>query len=179
MSEAVFDLIRAQFVPGRLTTETTWNGAAFVAGLVNLCRPFRAVEVGAHNGTTSAYIVRALKENGDGNFVAYELDACRCVEIAVKLGEVWSGGPWAIVSGDFFDLVSPDPVDFAFIDIDPKSDYVRVYESLSFADGAVLVAHDATLSADDVHALRLRLASDGWEQFTLPHERGFLVAVKS
>ena len=178
MSEAVFEAIRGEFTPGRLTTETTWNGAAFVGGLVNLVRPFRAVEVGAHTGTTSAFIANALKMNGTGAFLAYEVNPARCKDLRETLAAVWPDGSWDVIEGDFFETVTPDPIDFAFLDIDPKSDYLRAYESLRFAPAAVLVAHDADLAAADVHPLRLRLADDGWEQVTLPHERGFLVAVK-
>jgi predicted O-methyltransferase YrrM len=179
MSEAVFEAIRSEFSPGRMTVETTWNGAAFVAGVVNLVRPGRAVEVGAHTGTTSAYIAKALQENGKGCFVAYELDAQRCADNRRFLNLVWPGGAWVVIHGNFFDTVQPDPVDFAFIDIDPKSDYTKAYQSLTFAPGAVLVAHDADLNPVEVGDLELRLIGDGWRTFTLKHERGFLVAVKS
>ncbi len=175
---AVFEAIRRDFVPGRMTIETSWNGAAFVGGLVNLCRPFRVIEVGAHDGTTSAHIARALHENMTGTFVAYEIEPCHCDQIRMKLSVVWPEGAWDVVEGDFFKTVRPDPVDFAFIDIDPKYEYIKAYQSINFADKATLVAHDATLNPVETAVLRDQMVEDGWKTITLPQERGFLVAVK-
>ena len=175
----VLEAIRGEYPNGTLTTATTWNGAAFVAGLVNLKRPYRVVEVGANVGVTSAFLANAIRDNGTGLLLAYELDLANCLEARNRLAALWPEGSWEVVEGDFFEMVTPDPVDFAFIDIDPKEDYTKAYEALTFAPGAVIVAHDIDLYPAEIIPFAERLKADGWNTLTLPWERGFLVAVKS
>jgi len=180
MSEAVFAGIRAAAPAGCMVVDTTWNGAAFVGGLVNLFHPFRAIEVGACRGFTSAYIVKAIQENGVGTFTAFELDVVRAFETTRNLEAVWPSGSWTVANGDFFAEIKDDPIDFAFIDIDPKELYLPVYEKLKplmFA-GSVIVAHDLDYDPPPINALRSVLVADGWECIGLHKERGFLVAVK-
>jgi len=175
----ILEAIKYEFPNGTLTTATTWNGAAFVAGLVNLQRPYRTIEVGANVGVTSSHILNAIRENGTGLFLAFELEPRHCAEVKARLHALWPEGPWQVVEGDFFKTITPDPVDFAFIDIDPKEDYTKAYEALTFAPGAVIVAHDIDLYPAEIIPFAERLKADGWNTLTLPWERGFLVAVKS
>jgi predicted O-methyltransferase YrrM len=181
MSEAVFAGIRAAAPAGCMITDTTWNGAAFVGGLVNLYSPFRVIEVGACRGFTSAYIARSIRDNGVGHFTAFELDVARAYETSQRLEAVWPGGSWAVANGDFFAEVTDDPIDFAFIDIDPKSLYLPVYERLKplMVPGSVIVAHDLDYEPPPINGLRAALVADGWGCLGLHKERGFLVAVKS
>lgn len=181
MSEAVFEAIKLAAPAGCMIVETTWNGASFVSGVVNLFSPFRVVEIGSCSGFTSAYIAKALNANGRGEFVAYELEAVRADETRARLEKVWPGGAWEVVTGDFFANVKSDPIDLAFIDIDPKDSYIPAYEKIKdlMPDGAVIVAHDLDYDRRAVGALGDRLEADGWKTLGLHKERGFLVAVKS
>lgn len=176
----VFEEIRNSFPPGAMYRETPWNGAAFVYGLVALYRPLRVIEVGCCVGSTTAYIAKALIENGQGEVIAYENHQGYVEEATRRLTELWPGGRWSVVAGDFYETCTPDPVDFAFIDIDPKEDYVKAYERITWTDKAALVAHDATLdgAAAVVHSFRMRLAADGWIVSQFDPERGFLVGVR-
>jgi predicted O-methyltransferase YrrM len=164
-----------------MIVDTTWNGAAFVGGLVNLFRPTRAIEIGSCNGFTSAYIGNAMSENGVGSFIAFELDVIRAFETTSKLKAVWPEGSWSVVNGDFFSEVKEDPIDFAFLDIDPKSLYIPAFEKIKhlMGSGSVLVAHDLDYDPLAVNELREVMAADGWLCLGLHKERGFLVAVKA
>jgi predicted O-methyltransferase YrrM len=175
---SVIETIRRNNGPGTLQTATTWNGAAFVAGMVNLVRPLVAIEVGAHTGSTSAFIIEAIKMNDCGRFIAYEMDIVHAAETKRKLEDLWPGGAWEVKDGDFFKENARGPVNFAFIDIDPKVRYGDAYEDIEFAPGAVIVAHDITLYPDEINPFRARLINEGWSTIVLPWERGFLVAVK-
>lgn len=175
---AVLAEVRDQFPAGGAYRETPWNGGAFLYGLVCLYRPQRVIEVGCSVGATSAFICEALKELGGGSFVGFEKDVDRAGEAIKRLDSIWRGGDWVIATWDFFETIEKDPVDFAFLDLDPKEDYIRAYERIPFADKAVLVAHDLLFAPKPVIALYDRLRADGWKCKTFEPERGFIVAVK-
>lgn len=178
-AEALFSALRDSCPRRHMYPETSWVGSAFVHGLICLYQPNRVAEVGCHSGCTSIYIAQALYDIGAGSFIGYELKENLATMALDRLSVVWPGGSWKINIGDFFETCEPDPVDFAFIDIDPKSSYIPVYERLTLASNCVIVAHDLTYAPSEVGALADRLAADGFAVHLYQPERGFVVAVRS
>lgn len=177
----VFSRLMAERIPGRMETETPWNGSAFIAGVVNLMRPSLCIEVGCHDGSTSAYIVKAMRDNCCGRFVGYEIDPLRASAAEDKCADVWPGGEWTIEAGDFFVKVTKDAIDFAFIDIDPKEYYSTAFDAITWAQSATMIAHDTQLdgAVDTLARFRSYIEDRGWSCIELKPERGFLLAVRS
>jgi predicted O-methyltransferase YrrM len=148
--------------------------------MVALFNPRSVVEVGAGNGVTAAHIVRTLTElDAGGIYIGYERDAAEAATCRLRL----RGFPperWRIDHADFFQAYEGAPVDFAFIDHEPKSAYLDAYERLRFTERAVVVAHDLYWRSGREHVLRLweRMKQDGWQTLGLTPERGFLVGVR-
>lgn len=181
MVDDFFKGIREQLPPGCFAPETSWNGSAFIRGLVSLIRPGVAIEIGSHRGTTSAYIAAALKEHNYGRLVCYEMDENLARECSARLSDIWRDGNYCVVVGDFFEKFSYESIGFCFLDIDPKSDYERAWLKINqcMGSGSMLVCHDATYNAQDqCDALRKQLNDAGWWTMLFPQERGFLVAYK-
>jgi predicted O-methyltransferase YrrM len=170
--------IRADHPAGSIERETSWNGSAFVYGLVCLFRPERVIEVGCSIGTTSAYIMEALTQIGSGSFIGYEKLPGRAREAEERLQAGYPGGAWSIVQGDFFRTYDSQTIDFAFIDLDPKEHYIRAVDSLVVRPGGVLVLHDLEFAPDPVGMAAAELKDRGYIVSGFVPERGFAVAIK-
>lgn len=175
---ATLESIRAEFPHGVVTRETTWTGSLFVSSLVAVSSPHLVVEVGCCNGATSAYICDVLRNLGQGRFVGYEQEPYSASAAESRLSSVWPDGAWEIVTGDFFETYRQDSAGFAFIDIDPKEDYVRAYETLKLDRVTVVVAHDLDFDMKNVGNLIPFLVRDGFEVSQIHRERGFIVGVR-
>lgn len=178
MSEAIFERLRGEYPPGCMVAATPANGAAFVGGVLSLFAPARAIEVGSNSGVTSAHMADAMRKLGRGSLVCYELSEFHCAASRELLAQVWPGGAWEVVQGDFFSTVRADPVDFAFIDIDPKDTYIAAYKAIVFSDRAVCILHDLDYDPPNINRARAVLIDDGWSVIDLHAERGFVLAVK-
>ncbi len=179
-----FNWTRGNLPAGCMCKATSWNGAAFVGGLVALKNPKHTIEIGCAGGTTSIYMARALCDLGlGGKLVCYDTDTAACQETMRRLEEVWPLGDWRVICGSFFDdpVYSGDPVDFAFLDIDPKGEYVNAFNRVKFNDKAICVSHDLTLQNEGRHveAVGEIMRAQGWQVMGLPWERGFLVGMKA
>ena len=66
--------------------------------------------------------------------------------------------------------------DFAFLDLEPKSDYFRAFAALDIPIGGIVCAHDLTHDPEPVGALLKALLENGYEAIGFPQERGLIVA---
>jgi hypothetical protein len=179
MDAAAWDLVRRLTPPDVRQPETTWPGAAFVYGVVAMLAPERAVEVGCCIGTTSAWIYRALDERSRGHLDCYEIDAISRDRTEDLLQSLYPGGRWSIY-GDFFSDYDGGPVDFAFIDPEPKDLYLSAFERIKWASSAAFLAHDSTPpgSWQDVVNLVPVAKAAGFRCFNVTRERGFILGLR-
>lgn len=189
----LFYQLRKSFPHGCMERETSWTGAQFVASLVGLYwpvarGPYNIVEVGCMNGVTAAHIVNTIKNQNrpagpqvdTGFYRGYELDSSFAELARERLWTVYPLGPWEIIEGDFFETYNPDqPVDFAFIDPDPKTIYVDAYMKLNMNNSSVVVAHDSVCDQENVRKLIPLLQQDGFIVHEFNVERGFIVGVRT
>jgi predicted O-methyltransferase YrrM len=87
-------------------------------------RPEVVVEVSPFRGWSTTWILRALRDNGAGSLVSFDLipDAGRFVP--ADLAE-----PWTLVVGDVRDRISemPESIDYLFIDADHRRPFAEWY----------------------------------------------------
>lgn len=185
MSEISLDWFALQekiHPPGLAERASSVATAKFLYGLVSMTRPEHVVEVGTYEGTTTAWIARALIENGRGRCTSYDVELAWLSLANDNLeAAVGDDAPVELVCEDITRREEPVECDFAFIDPDPKGLYLLCFEKLKMPSDATLCAHDLTYGQDkqQVEALRDRLVASGdWEVIGFQQERGMIVARK-
>jgi len=167
--------------------ETPCEIGELIFSLVRLERPAVVVEIGSHQGITSAWIMAALDELYCGHLYAYEVNESHRQKWRDNMKSLWpdGGAPGSVHHENILDSECPIYADLAFIDLHPKSLYVAAYEKLEIPKGGIVLAHDLTLHGekrnnvnDGVHALYDQLMKDGYNVFPVAGGRGLIMARK-
>jgi predicted O-methyltransferase YrrM len=139
------------------------------------------VEVGSFYGIGSLFLCKALKEIGSGEFIGYEIQEDPRYSSISKLESYWPKGNWKF-KGDFWNEYDGQSVDFAYIDTDPKQDYVRAFKHLNMERTSMVVAHDLFMGNEYqpvVAALSKELSDFGYNVLNLRRERGFIIGERN
>ncbi len=167
--------------------QTPLDMGRFIYALIRLERPEVLVEVGAMNGATSAWMLRALRENGRGQYQGWEKNENEARLWGRNMLHIFGDSPPPSVlnRASFYDVESV-PCDFAFIDHEPKAEYLRAFDMLDMEEGGILLAHDLAYTGMErnkknagVWDLYDRLLEDRkWDVLPLYGGRGLVMARK-
>ena len=106
-------------------------------------RPEAVVEISPFRGWSTTWMLQALRDNGTGALVSFDLveDSRRFIpeELATR---------WTLITGDVRDRIPdlPDPIDYLFLD----SDHRRAFAEWYIAELMPRLAPDAMVSVHDV-----------------------------
>lgn len=112
-------------------------------------RPERVVEISPFHGWSTNWILSALRDNGRGSLVSYDLIDASRPNVAKELAE----GRWQLVLGDAKQQVARDgdPIDFLLMDSDHSAEFAHWYLDTVLPrvrDGAVVCIDDVFHHAD-------------------------------
>ena len=172
----VFDELMQTYPAGGPGDSSSSPVGICLYGLVRLVQPSLVVEIGTMEGATSAWLARAVAENGRGTYRGYEWQASYAATTAHLLERAVPGGNYEVINANFIDS-PPVECDFAFIDT-PKHLYGLVFQNLLLPMGSYVCAHD-TAHWDEARmfAGMIGLLRD-WETINIQQERGLMIARK-
>jgi len=153
------------------------DSAELISALAAGLRARRLVEIGGSSGVSTIALAAAARATS-GRVTSIEIEPTRQAESRATIAALGLGAFVEFVLGDAaLVLPSLEPADFALLDCE-KEDYVRFFDALRLAPGAVVVAdnilsHD--LSAYVAHVRKTR----GLASITLPVGKGLEVTTLS
>lgn len=174
VNEAVFKELEAKYPAGTLVDSSSVPTSQLLYALAKLVRPCRVVEIGTFHGATSAWLARAVAENGYGDYVGYEINPDNARITRAVLEEACPGGKWIVHQRD----IRQEPyveADFVFMD-HAKQLYMEATQKLMIPVGGYLCAHDTASWPEAVHFGRWMQVMPGWESINIQQERGLMIA---
>ncbi len=132
------------------------TAAEVVAAMATGMRAQSLVEVGGSSGISTIALAAAARATG-GRLVSIEIEPIRQAEARATITELGLAASVEFISRDAGEILPGlDLADFALLDCE-KEDYVRFFELLRLAPGAVVVAdniisHDLAAYVDHVRA---------------------------
>lgn len=131
--------------PGQSDFQATPTAVGhLIYSIAKLEQPKRMVEVGSHEGATSAWMIRALKENGAGTYEGWEVNESVTRKWKSSLTDIFGKVNAATLHESSFLEETNVHTDFAFIDLEPKKDYVAAFERMNVSVDGIVMAHDLT-----------------------------------
>ncbi len=147
--------------------------AEFICALATGCRARRLAEIGGSSGISTIALAEAARQSG-GRLTSIEIEPTRQSEARESIAALGLAEWVEFVLGDAGDVIPKcSELDFVLIDCE-KDDYIRFFDLLNLAPGAVIVA-DNILSHDLFdYVAHVRRRSDV-ESITLPIGKGLEV----
>ncbi|MHB8140826.1 MAG: O-methyltransferase [Vulcanimicrobiaceae bacterium] len=147
--------------------------AEFICALATGCRARRLAEIGGSSGISTIALAEAARQSG-GRLTSIEIEPTRQSEARESIAALGLAEWVEFVLGDAGDVIPKcSELDFVLIDCE-KEDYIRFFDLLNLAPGAVVVA-DNILSHDLFdYVAHVRRRSDV-ESITLPIGKGLEV----
>ncbi len=131
-------------------------------------RPTRVVEISPFHGWSTSWILSALRDNGHGRLVSYDLIDASRRNVPAEL----AAGRWELVLGDARQQVRRDgePIDFLLMDSDHSAEFAEWY----LANVMPRVRPGAIVCVDDVfhHADPAKFDGEGPVVLDWLQERG-------
>jgi len=133
-------------------------------------RPEQVIEISPFRGWSTTWILRALRDNGTGNLVSFDLVEDSALFVPAELG-----GRWRLVIGDVREQLAemPAEIDYLFLDSDHRAAFARWFVAELFprlAPGAGVSVHDIFHStkprSGEARVLLAWLEQTGTEWFT-------------
>ncbi|MDY6780030.1 MAG: class I SAM-dependent methyltransferase [Halobacteria archaeon] len=168
----------AERSPGKVTSRPI---DALLYSVVRARKPDRCLELGAYEGTMSLYIAQGLKDNGEGELTAVEVDEASARGARQHLDEAGLEDYAEVVVADSTEYVPTldGKFDLVFVDT-PPNQYTEDYENVRplLADDGVLAVDDALSSGNDDLVERME-KDDGMNVLRFHEYRSFVLAQKS
>jgi predicted O-methyltransferase YrrM len=150
------------------------DSAEFICALAAGSRATSLLEIGGSSGISTIALAAAARETG-GRLVSIEIEPKRQAESKQTLADLGLDGRVDYVLADASDVLDRyTDLQFVLIDCE-KEDYVRFFDRLTLAPGAIVVA-DNILSHDLWDYVRHVRAVAGVESVTLPIGKGLEVS---
>ncbi|MEO5822840.1 MAG: DUF1442 domain-containing protein [Vicinamibacteraceae bacterium] len=150
------------------------DSAEFICALAAGCRATSLLEIGGSSGISTIALAAAARRT-DGRLVSLEIEPARQAESKRTLADLDLAGYVDYVLADAGDVLDRyRDLQFVLIDCE-KDDYVRFFDRLSLAPGAVVVA-DNILSHDLWEYVRHVRTRPGLQSVTLPIGKGLEVS---
>jgi predicted O-methyltransferase YrrM len=144
--------------------------AEFITALASSLGARRLLEIGGSSGISTVALAAAARAT-EGKLLSIEREPLRQGESRETIGSLGLAAYVDFVLGDASDVLpTVGETDFALIDCD-KEDYIRFFEMLPLASGAVVVA-DNIISHDLSDYVRHVRGRAGAESMTLPIGKG-------
>lgn len=149
------------------------DSAAFIAALAAGLRATRLLEIGGSSGLSTIALAVAARASG-GKLISIEIEPARQSEARETLRALALLDRVELVLCDAGEaLPRLDPLGFVLIDCE-KDDYIRFFELLRLAPGAVVVADNILSHGLTEYTAHVR-ARPGAESMTLPIGKGLEV----
>jgi len=147
------------------------DSAEFICALAAGLRAKRLLEIGGSSGISTIALAAAARQTG-GRLKSIEKVAGRQTEARERIARLGLGDFVEFVLGDAAEVLPgiSEPVDFVLIDCE-KEDYIRFFELVPAAAGAVIVA-DNIVSHDLRGYVAYVRSLPGVESMTLPVGKG-------
>jgi len=150
------------------------DSAEFICALATGCGATSILEIGGSSGISTIALAAAARRN-DGRLVSIEIEPTRQAESRRTLADLGLADRVDYVLGDAGDVLDRYAgLQFVLIDCE-KDDYIRFFDRLQLARGAVVVA-DNIVSHDLWDYVRHVRARPGVESVTLPVGKGLEVS---
>ena len=150
------------------------ESAEFISALAAGCRATRILEIGGSSGISTIALAAAARRT-DGRLVSIEIEPARQAESKRTLTDLGLADRVDYVLADAADVLDRYAgLQFVLIDCE-KDDYVRFFDRLQLAPGAIVVA-DNILSHGLVDYVRHVRARPGLRSVTLPIGKGLEVS---
>jgi predicted O-methyltransferase YrrM len=150
------------------------DSAELISALAAGARATRLLEIGGSSGISTIALAAAARRTG-GRLVSLEIEPARQAESKRTLGDLGLDGYVDYVLADAGSVLDRyDGLEFVLIDCE-KEDYVRFFDQLRLAPGAIVVA-DNILSHGLWDYVRHVRSVPGIESLTLPIGKGLEVS---
>lgn len=154
----------------------------FLYNLTLMRRPARILELGSSYGVSTLYLACALRQLGEGEMIASELDSMKCRKLKehVKIAGVES--QVAVWEGDVFDLFDNIAGHFDLVFMDVWSTlYLKIFQRLEafLRPGSVVITDNMYTSPDEVVEFKQYLSGSAlFSSTTLDFESGVEFTVR-
>ena len=150
------------------------DSAEFICALASGIRATRLLEIGGSSGISTIALAAAARQTG-GRLVSLEIEPARQAESKATLADLGLDGYVDYVLADAGTVLDQYAgLQFVLIDCE-KDDYIRFFDALQLAPGAVVVA-DNILSHDLFDYVGHVRAVPGVQSVTLPVGKGLEVS---
>ncbi|MHB8178511.1 MAG: O-methyltransferase [Vulcanimicrobiaceae bacterium] len=147
--------------------------AEFICALATGCRARRLAEIGGSSGISTIALAEAARQSG-GRLTSIEIEPTRQSEARESIAALGLAEWVEFVLGDAGDVIPKcSELDFVLIDCE-KEDYIRFFDLLNLAPGAVVVADNILSHELFDYVAHVRRRSDV-ESITLPIGKGLEV----
>ncbi|MHB8229439.1 MAG: O-methyltransferase [Vulcanimicrobiaceae bacterium] len=149
------------------------DSAEFICALASGCHARRLAEIGGSSGISTIALAEAARQSG-GSLTSIEIEPTRQAEARETIAALGLADWVEFVLGDAGEIIPKcGALDFVLLDCE-KEDYIRFFELLDLAPGAVVVADNILSHNLFDYVAHVRKRSDV-ESITLPVGKGLEV----